>query len=511
MNLTDLRFWSFAALFLALLAAVCAPLALTSLPPLVDYPNHLARMYLLANLDRAPALQKFYQLDWRPLPDLAMDALVPPLLKFMPLEGAGKLFLAATYALLVSGVAALHRVLFGRWSAWPLLAFLLVYNRLLLWGFLNDLFGVGLALWCFAAWIAWRGRDPAWRVGSGVILALAVYFAHLMAFGVYGAMVLSYEAGMLWRAKAPLPASARALLVAVLPLLPPLALFAALFVLPGGSVQSVSAGIHFAQFGRKFDLLFSVFDNYSRPADIACFAAAVLGMGLAFWRGWVRLAPGMGTVLAVLAALYLAMPSTLFGATGADHRLPLVLALVLIGGSAWRAPALNLRYAFFGAAAALLALRLAMVAASWQASGQAYAQILPGLDALPEGGCLAVAFPDDETSVEATPLLHLPVLAIARRDSFVPALFTFASQQPVSFTPDYREMAENLSPGLLWAHFALGGTKLDDATSRALARCDDIAFYGRRDFTLADSAGLDPVFSSPRFRIYRLEHESVKP
>jgi len=219
----------------------------------------------------------------------------------------------------------------------------------------------------------------------------------------------------------------------------------------------------------------------------------------------------MAVVLAVLAALYLVMPSTLFGATGADHRLPLVLALVLIGGSAWRAPALNLRYAFFGAATALLALRLGMVAVSWQASGQAYAQILPALDNLPEGGCLAVAFPDGETGVEATPLLHLPVLAIARRDEFVPSLFTFASQQPVNFTPDYRAMADALQPGALWAHFALGGTPLDDATSRALARCDDVAFYSRKAFTLADGAGLEPVFQSPRFQIYRLTHDNVKP
>jgi hypothetical protein len=172
---------------------------------------------------------------------------------------------------------------------------------------------------------------------------------------------------------------------------------------------------------------------------------------------------------------------------------------------------LNLRYAFFGLASAMLVLRLAVVALNWQASGLVYAEILPSLDAVPEGGCLAVAFPDDETGVEATPLLHLPVLAIAMRGSFVPSLFTYASQQPVTFTPDYREMAENLPPGVLWAHFVLGGTKLDDATSQALARCDDIAFYARKPFALADATGLEPVFSSPRFQIYRLEHAGVKP
>ena len=510
-NLADLPFRAFLALFLALFALVCVPLALTPLPPLVDYPNHLARMYLLANLDHAPVLQQFYQLAWRPVPDLAMDALVPPLLHLMPLEWAGKLFLVAIYALLTSGVAVLHRALFGRWSAWPCLAFLLVYNRLLLWGFLNCLFGFGLALWAFAAWAAWRERSPAWRLGCGVALALAVYFAHLMAFGVYGALVLSYEAALLWRDKTPPLAAMRALLVAGLPFLPPLVLSAVIFMPFQGATPMATLGIQFARPWRRLDLLFSVFDAYSRPADVACFAVAVIGLGLAYWRRWVRLAPGMAAALAVLTVLYVLMPSTMFGANGADRRLPLAMALLLIGGSTWQAPSRSLQRIFFGAAAAMLVLRLGMVAFSWQASGRVYAEILPGLDALPAGSCLAVAHPVEEVHVEATPLLHLPVLAIARREAFVPSLFTYASQQPVAFTPEYRQLADYLSADVLWSHFVTGDGPLDGPDAQALAQCDYIAFSGRRPFDLSVKAGLEPIFVSPRFQIYRLVPAGAKP
>ncbi len=510
-NLADLPFRAFVPLFLALLALVCAPLALTAVPPLLDYPNHLARMYLLAYLDHAPVLQQFYQLAWRPLPDLAMDVLVPPLLHIMPLEWAGKLFLVATYALLTSGVAVLHRVLFGRWSAWPCLAFLLVYNRLLLWGFLNFLFGLGLALWAFAAWAAWRERGLAGRLGFGLVLALAVYFAHLMAFGVYGALVLSYEAACARRAKASPLAAARALLVAFLPLLPPLALFAMTFVPLHGSAGMAAFGIQFANPVRKLDLLFNVFDAYSRPVDIACFAVAVLGLGLAYWRRWVRLAPGMAAVLAVFALIYLLMPSTVFGATSVDHRLPLAMALLLIGGSTWRAPSPSLQRVFLGAASAMLVLRIGMVALSWQASGRVYAEILPGLDLVPEGSCLAVAYTGEDIHVEATPLVHLPVLAIALREAFVPSLFTYASQQPVAFTPEYRQLASYLSADMLWSHFVAGGRPIEGPYADALAKCDDIAFSGRRPFALSVTDGLEPVFVSPRFQIYRLVHAGAKP
>src|SRR5208282_3356727 len=153
----------------------------------------------------------------------------------------------------------------------------------------------------------WRERGLAWRLGVGLVLALAVYFAHLMAFGVYGALVLSYEGALQRREKASPLDAARALLVAGLPMLPPLALFAIVFIPLHGSAGMAALGIQFARPVRKLDLLFNVFDAYSRPADIACFAVALLGMGLAYWRRWVRLAPGIGVVLAVLAVLYLLM------------------------------------------------------------------------------------------------------------------------------------------------------------------------------------------------------------
>jgi len=485
-----------AALFVALLAAASLPLVLTDIAPLVDYPNHLARMYLLAMLDQSPALRQFYVAAWRPIPDLAMDVLVPPLLHFMSLATAGKAFIAATFFLLAGGAAALHHAVFRRWSAWPLLAFLLLYNRLLLWGFLNYLFGLGLAFWALAAWIMLRGRPDAPRFVVGCVLALAVYFAHLMAFGVYGAMILGYELGLLRRERPAWPAAIRALAIAWLPFVLPLALFA----LVGGAAP---AAFVFGDPWRKFDLLFSVFDNYDRAFDVACFAVAVAGLAVAFWRGWVRLAPAIAGPLIVLAAIYLLMPSELFGATGADRRLPLVLALLLVAGSDWRSPSRRARRIFLWAALALFVLRLGAVAASWQASGATYARLLAGLDTLPEGSRVAIAFPGDVLNVEATPLVHLPVLAAARRAAFVPTLFVYANQQPIGFTHDYAALARSLSADALWRHFVVGQA-LDAETAAALPRCDAIVFVGKHPFTLRDSTGLEEQFAAPRFQIYRI-------
>src|SRR5580692_11202720 len=123
--------WPIAIAFIALLAVVSAPVFSTVLPPLVDYPNHLARMHLIAE-----GGNEFYAVRWAPLPNLAEDLIVPALTHLMPLEIAGKLFLVITFALIAGGTLWLNRVVSGAWRWWGLLGFLLLYDRILLWGFL---------------------------------------------------------------------------------------------------------------------------------------------------------------------------------------------------------------------------------------------------------------------------------------------------------------------------------------------------------------------------------------
>src|SRR5260370_3777555 len=86
------RFWSaFAVLFL--LAAL--PVLSVELPPLFHYPNHLARMDLLARLPGSEALQRHYEPHWLVIPHLGMDLVVPTLVRFLPLAWAGQAFVLA--------------------------------------------------------------------------------------------------------------------------------------------------------------------------------------------------------------------------------------------------------------------------------------------------------------------------------------------------------------------------------------------------------------------------------
>jgi hypothetical protein len=208
----------------------------------------------------------------------------------------------------------------------------------------------------------------------------------------------------------------------------------------------------------------------------------------------------------LLGVVYLAMPSQLFTAQGADRRVPLMLFLLLLAGSYWRAPSPRLARAVLAGAALLFVLRIAVVAASWQASGRIYAPLLSALDALPLGSRLAVAFPEGAVNVQATPLTHLPVIAIARRQAFVPTLFAYATQQPVALLPDYRRLADRLPPDILWGAFVTATAPLAAPAKAALADYDYIVFTDRLPFVLADRAGLAAQFATPRFQIYRILH-----
>jgi hypothetical protein len=474
------------------------PVLPSTILPLLDYPNHLARMYVLAHLPESATLQTYYAIDWHALPNLAMDATVPFLSRIVPLVWAGKIFVLATFLLLAGGTALLHRALFGRWTLWPCLAFLLLYNRVLLWGFLNYLFGVGLALCAFASWVALRERPAALRALVSAGLCIAIYFSHLVAYGVYGLLILGYEAGVLWRRRAPLIQWTGDLATAGLPFVPPLA------ILVLGGAGTGSGAISFGSPWRKLDLLFSVFDNYSRPFDVACFVLVIAALAFAFWRRWIRVEPSMALPLALLALTYLILPSQLFTASGADHRLPLVMALVGIAATEWVGPD-SLERRFLAGTLVLFLLRLGIVAANWHASDREYARALSAFDTIPIGSRIAVAHSSAALHAGGTPLAHLPVWAIAQREAFVPTLFAFPTQQPVVLNQPYKDLAAQLPPERLWN--ALTATRpLDPAQRDALRQYDFVMLVDAKPFSLPTTEGLEPVYTDARVEIYRLKH-----
>ncbi len=485
------RVWGAFALLLALTAL---PVFSTVLPPLFDYPNHLARMHLVAE-----GGDRFYRVAWAPLPNLAEDLVVPPLARLMPLATAGKLFLVMIFALIAGGALYLNRMVARGWRLWPLLVFSLLYNRILLWGFLNYLFGIGVALCGLALWLAFEPRRAWQRVPASALLALACFFSHIAAFGVYALALCGIEAPMALaelRARAWPALGRRAAILA-----PQFVVPAALFL--SWRDEAGTGGVSYAGFVRKADLLFSVFDNYDRTFDIACFALFLaLGLCLAA-SGRLRLAPRLGWAAGLVFAAYLLMPSQIYGGSGADHRLPLALFLLLVAGSAPRWPSRSTAVAIGIAAVSLLTLRMAVIEGVWRRADHIYAADLTAIDALPRGAKLAVAYPD-AVHIVAVPQVHLAALAVARREAFVPTLFAIPGQQPIVLRPPWAALAAAARPPLLWAAFVARDRAAQANLVPTLAQFDFIVFVGREPFAVTAGRCLRPAFRQPTFQIFAI-------
>ena len=486
------------AAFALLLALHSVPIFSTVLPPLVDYPNHLARLHLIAEGGNA-----FYAVRWAALPNLAADLVVPPLTRVMPLELAGRLFLVLIFALLAGGALWLNRIFAGRWRLWPLLAFFLVYNRLFLWGFINYLFGLGLAFCGVALWLASERARARLRVLASALVAALCFFSHIAAFGVYALMIAGVEATPGFaelRAGEGRALARRVALAGAQFVLPIAVFFAAWRPVAGGPVS-------YAGFARKADLLFSVFDNYSRPFDIASFALFLGLLAILFWRGGLRLAPRPAGAIGFLLAAYLALPSQLLSGSGADRRLPTALFLLLVASLTPCFERRRIAVVIAGAAAALLVARLAVIEAVWRHADRIYAADLAAIDALPFGARLAVGFPAGAAHAGGIPQLHVATLAAWRREAFVPTIFAVAAQQPLRLKPGYAALAAALPPATVWSAFVAGDAAARLRAAATLADYDYLALAAGRPFAVRADRCLRPLAGQPSFQIFALDHD----
>ena len=183
------------------------------MPAVLDYPNHLARFYILAHPDD-PILAKMYAPHWghpaqrrhgpdRPGADAGAGADAV----------AGRIVLALSLLAPPAGVALYARAALGRWTWWSLGAGVVAYNGIFFLGFMNFLLGLGMGLAAAAAWVvAGGGRGatrPPWRSARGV-LGLCAFFCHLLGYGLFALLIVAREAEPLaWWSSGSGPAAAR--------------------------------------------------------------------------------------------------------------------------------------------------------------------------------------------------------------------------------------------------------------------------------------------------------------
>jgi len=419
--------------YLILGALTLSPLLWVTTPALVDYPNHLARMWILVHGRDIPELASNYAAHWRILPDLAMDLIVPALAQVMSVEAAGRVFVALTMASLAGGTAALHRALHGRVGLWPIVAWLFVYNLALAWGFLNCVFGIGAALFAFAGWIVTRQWRAAPRLALFAIIASVLFILHLFAFGLYGLAVASYEIGNRLTDRRYSWSSFFSLCAAGTQFIPALAFWVASLAESGPSVT---------RYGSLDGKLYAAFAPFAFNTTPQLFDRMLILLCVSFWlvgrmSRAITLAPAMRVPLAVMLGAAIAMPHVLNGSAGADARLPVALLFIVIASMRIDEKHFRLLGLFAALALVFLGLRVWAVSTSWQDYDAHFTEfraadrvIAPGarlliVDApLPESEQVIAGVPHALAARASMNFAHMPGLAVIDRSVFMPYLFS---------------------------------------------------------------------------------------
>ncbi len=505
------------AIAVPLCLLVLLPVLLTWLPADDDYPNHLARIQVMALHGRDALLAQFYVIRWKLIPNLGMELLLPPLAAATGVFFAGKLFLIVTMLLLMTGPLAIAAALFGRASFGPLAAVLFAYNGISKMGVLNYEFGIGLMLFAVAGWVALRARPAVLRAVFSLGCVLVLFFCHLEALGCYGLVVGSYE---LWYAVAR-PRPSRALLVDAAALVLPFAPAIPLLLLGPGKGGEYATPTHWGGLHARIDGLRFLLETYDPTRDLLAMLAMAAGFMMAVRRRLLFLHPFGWVVLAVTGFAYLTVPNELHGTWGAADRLPIATLLVLLGALRWQFATPGARAGFLVALWLLAGFRTAAVAGAFARYDRVAENVEASLALIPRGSRVLVATVDTGLPDALVGAIdELPLLAMIERSCLVSLAYAHPEQQILSVVASYRGSTGGFDdqpvplPLLLRPPRALpAGTELPFAPSgriywRDWPRTYDFVYVIDRGDPASPAPGrLQLVYRGNRFELFRVGTE----
>lgn len=471
-------------------------------PPQIDTLNHLARHYLESLALRGEPLPPGYAIDYRILPNLGGDLVIPLLMQVWEPVTAMKVFLSLAVVLFWLG-AALFILEVGGYRRPAVAATMLllpfVLNISLFWGFLNYYSGVGLAFLVLVHLLRLDRRPRPGVVGLLLHTALVtlLFFWHLAAVVIYAVVGGCLVVARLWcmyRAGRGGASVLRRGLLFAAPLLPAAVLFAVYSAAKAGLPPEPNIWRGPAH---KVRLILTVFRGYDARADVlaaALWAAAVVVLfGRRVFGSWL-LRPLRRWPLAAAAALLvllLVLPYQWGSTYHADAR-PLLPMLVCLLACLGTLPVRRLRSGAVLLAAALV-VESVSIGLTWRAYDQRLQIAARSFEALGrEGRVLPVIALEDGTTGRQYPEVHALSMAVVTNHAFVPTLFAYSDQQPLRLK-DYHKLP--------WSY--KGGAKFKFQSELAAAHYDYLWVYNPHRERLALSRHWQRVFGEGFVSVWR--------
>jgi hypothetical protein len=488
-----------------LFAAALAPVLWFGIPAaMVDYPNHLARMFILSRSNGADP-NPFYQVTWALYPNLAMDLLVPPLGRLIGVEVATRLFYLAGQILVITGVMAIEGVVKGRIAIAGFFSLMFLYSPPFAWGFVNFEFALGCAFWGIAAALLLQQRRwPARLALHGIVISW-LFVAHLFALGIYGFTIGVHE---LWRARQQ-RAAARDLVGRL-----------AIMALPTLLLMAVSMHSHENTGGSGTQWFFQakplwvlhITNGYSLAVSAFSILVTAAALRTLAWRGALSF-ESSGAWLAVgFALLFLAMPFRIFDGTFVDLRVIVAAALILPAFVSISFPNPMWRRGALAGAAAITVINVVVVLNVWVSYRADYAALKGSFRILPKHAMILVGHSGDgqdpPRDLTEFPIYHAPTLAVHYADALVSDLFAEPGKQPIEArTPWQRFNTANADPVPVNLLKAIAERGAPDGTPRFIRTWPqdfDYLYLVGPPIENPIPSMLEDVFHASRFVLYRI-------
>jgi hypothetical protein len=443
-----------------MLGCLLAPLILTEVPPLTDYPNHLARCYLLAFGSSDPALRQMFSAHWQIIPNIAVDLILPKLMHVFPPLLAGRIMLAFCLLVPTTGAIALSRAYFRRRSLWQIATGYAAFNALFLMGFMNFELAIGIAMWGAAAWIRYREQNPAAAIVSAAILAPVVFFFHLFGLCFYALLIGSYEFFVLFERRLRKREDVRYAAKRV-------AAFAVTMVIPAllysaSPLERVSFSPTWVSLPKKLYLAFGSVLEYSSLFDLLIAASLVAFLIFCMMNGRARISKAALICCTALLCIYLITPVSFKGVYFVDTRLPVMMGFLVFAGFMPRGLSARERSLAVALFVILFVARVGLITDVWVNSQRDLADLRQTISSITPGSRVLAAdvpFRDNPDWYENMPASrrlpevaetywHLASFVLLDRHAFWPNIFAEESQQPIAITAPYRELEAVRSPPL---------------------------------------------------------------
>lgn len=446
---------------LIILIILVFPITIVSVPPLLDFPIHLARSYITIQYDSNSMLREMFEIDWRPIPNLASDIVLLFLGKIFKIETAGRMLLSFCVVITVLSVIFLHRVNFGYWGWWPLLATIPAFHGALTAGFINYSIGIALIPSLLALSKMLDKHYAGYQIIANGFSAIILFFCHVISTGLFGMFLFGCS---IWKILTEKKKNIKKIEMEMLILILPFIFPAAFYI--NHSLSEVlkrenPSIIGLWDFDSKIRGILMPFMSGEYIIDfisVLIFCSIFIFLII---RKQLSIDGSFFVGIIFVTILFFILPGRMLDAAFISDRIPIAIALVTIASTNPKKIEKKQAALFATLVLALVVGRAASMTMSWTDSSLYYARLAKAAGMIERGSSVMILSPMTELrekgfsfwhnvrmtspnwhfSLLNAPTLHaFSVIPLTRRAVFSQLHFVWSDKQIISLTEPYRDL-----------------------------------------------------------------------